>query len=128
MGHPKPDNLDISWNPLDRKAAARKTRKFVLESVLIHVSEAINQYFSALSKLPRFESLRQSWDAPKADTSVAGKLTDIATDLLGSDEYHIAAAALLRDQQVHSLKVDRKKIAYGLDLANTILNWIAGAA
>jgi hypothetical protein len=39
MGHEKPDSLDISWGPDNRRAAARKARKFVVEAVLVRVFE-----------------------------------------------------------------------------------------
>jgi hypothetical protein len=103
-GYPKPDGLDISWNPTDRKIASRKTRKFVLESVLINLSEAINQYIVALSKLPRFNAIRAAWHEPKADSSVWKKLTDISTNILGDKEYLIPASVLAvhwRNRIVH---------------------------
>jgi hypothetical protein len=103
-GHQKPETLNISWNPDDRTAAARKARKFVLESVLIHVSEAMNQYIAALSKLPRFAKIREGWNAKGADDSAAGKLTAIATEILGEGELLVSASALLihwRNRIVH---------------------------
>jgi hypothetical protein len=118
QGYEKPSSLDISWNPADRRAAARKTRKFVLESVLVRVSEAVNQYVAALSRLPRFAHIRSSWEAPKADTSVARKITDVAVDLVGREEYLVAAAVLLvhwRNRVVHdasraALQPEQKKL------------------
>jgi len=111
-GYEKPESLDISWNPIDRRIAARKTRKFVLESVLIHVSEALNQYISALSGLPRFVDIREAWAMPKADDSAAKKLTDVAFALLGRENYRIAGAVLLvhwRNRIVH--KASRARLA-----------------
>lgn len=101
-GYEKPESLDISWNPGDRRAAARKTRKFMIESVLIHVSEAVNQYVMALSKLPRFANFRERW--VRSQTSAAMRFQELGAELLGKDEYLIAAATLLihwRNRVVH---------------------------
>lgn len=116
-GHEKPETLNISWNPDDRIAAARKARKFVVESVLIHVSEAINQYVVALSKLPRFSKIRDGWSEKNADDSVAGRLTSIATEILGENEFLIAASALLvhwRNRIVH--ENSRARLGYKLKI------------
>lgn len=75
-----------------------------MESVLVHVSEVINQYVTALSKLPRFFEVRAHWEKPKADDSVAKKLADVATHVVGESEYLVAGAALLvhwRNRIVH---------------------------
>jgi hypothetical protein len=116
-GHKKPDALNISWNPDDRIAAARKARKFVLESVLVHVSEAINQLVTALSKLPRFSKVRESWGAKGADDSAAGKLTAIATEILGEGEFLVSGSALLihwRNRIVH--ENSRAKLSHKLKM------------
>lgn len=116
-GHEKPDGLNISWAPDDREAAARKARKFVIESVLIHVSEAIGQYVAALSKLPRFAEIRRSWDGKDADDSAAGKLTVIATGIVGQSEILTAGAALLihwRNRIVH--QNSRAKLSHKLKM------------
>jgi hypothetical protein len=116
-GHKKPNSLNISWDPDDRIAAARKARKFVVESILVLVSEAIGQYIAALSKLPRFAQIRSSWKEEDADNSAAGKLTAIATELLGEDEILIAGAVLLihwRNRVVH--ENSRAKLSHNLKL------------
>ncbi|WP_192357588.1 hypothetical protein [Mesorhizobium mediterraneum] len=40
QGYEKPETLNISWNPNDRIAAARKSRRFLVEAVLVRVAEA----------------------------------------------------------------------------------------
>ncbi len=100
QGHPKPDNLDISWDPQDRRIASRQSRKFVLEAVLVRASEAIAQYVSALSKLPRFASLKAGWTG---DTSDAEKVYDIFAASV-NDDYLVSAATLVvhwRNRIVH---------------------------
>ncbi len=100
-GHEKPEALNISWNPNDRIAAARKSRRFVVEAVLVRVAEALSEFVSATSKLPRFDSLRGVWDNR---TSRSEKFVDVAEATLGSGNYLIAGAALLihwRNRVVH---------------------------
>lgn len=114
QGHEKPDGLDISWNPSDRNIAARKSRKYVLESVLIKVSEALNQFLIALIKLPRFVEIRSKWSGSE---SVAEKILDVSNTLIGP-QYLTSAVALLvhwRNRIVHrssraTLNVDSKRI------------------
>lgn len=99
-GHSKPDTLDISWNPDDRKAAARQSRKFVVEAVFVRVSEAMLEYVLALAQLPRLRNASSSWNG---DTKNARKVSDILTAALG-DDYRIAAIVLLvhwRNRIVH---------------------------
>lgn len=113
-GHEKPETLNISWSPDDRISAARKARKFVLESVLTRVSEAANQYIAALSELPRFHALRESWRANGGNVSVAGRLAAVATSILGDKDYLVSASVLLvhwRNRIVHEqsrAKLDHK--------------------
>lgn len=100
-GHEKPASLDISWNPDDPQIAARKSRKFVLEAVLVRVSEALNQHVLALTKLPRLATVQSKFDI---NTPVAEKISKIATTLLGRENYLIPAVALLvhwRNRIVH---------------------------
>lgn len=99
--HQKPETLDISWEPRDHKIAARKARKFIVESVLIRVSEAICQFATALSKLARFEDTRAKWDG---DTSKPEKISTIASTVIDKDDYLIPAVVLLvhwRNRIVH---------------------------
>jgi predicted HTH domain antitoxin len=99
-GHPKPDNLDISWNPQDRRIASRQSRKFVLEAVLVRASEAVFQYVAALSKLPRFAPVTDKWTS---NTSDAEKVYDILASTV-DDEYLASAAAVIvhwRNRIVH---------------------------
>lgn len=109
-GHKKPDGLNISWNPADPKSAARKARRFVLEAVLVRVSEALAQYVATVAKLSRFDTCRESWSkkeiaGKKNEPSIAEKLTDIAIETVGSDCYKTFGACLLihwRNRVVHS--------------------------
>ena len=99
-GHQKPDTLVISWNPQDRIAAARKSRKFILEAVLVRVAEALDEFVKAMVRMPRFSAIRSGWDS---DTSRADKLADLAFDTLG-DSYLAVGAVLLvhwRNRVVH---------------------------
>uniref|UniRef100_UPI003B52970A hypothetical protein n=1 Tax=Roseovarius indicus TaxID=540747 RepID=UPI003B52970A len=106
-GHEKPDSLNISWNPTDPIAAARRARRFVLEAVLVRVSEALNQYVTAIANLPRFAVLQAKWDneaKKKQVPSKAKKLEDLANELGKSDCFLTAAACLLihwRNRVVH---------------------------
>jgi hypothetical protein len=106
-GYDKPDGLNISWNPIDRNAAARKARRFVLEAVLVRVSEALSQYVGAISKLPRFESLQKSWvvEAKKnIKISDAKKLSDLAMEIVESECFLTVGGCLLvhwRNRAVH---------------------------
>ncbi|MER8972613.1 MULTISPECIES: hypothetical protein [unclassified Mesorhizobium] len=100
-GHEKPETLNISWNPQDRVAAARKSRRFVLEAILVRVAEALSEFVSAMAQLPRFSSARSTWNSK---TTRAEKLADLATEALGSESYLVAGAALLihwRNRVVH---------------------------
>ena len=100
-GHEKPDTLDISWQPCDRKSAARTSRKFIVESVMIHASEAIHQFASALSKLSRFEPARAQW---KGNTAAAEKISAVCAIVLDKDDYLVPAVVLLvhwRNRIVH---------------------------
>lgn len=100
-GHEKPETLNISWNPQDRVAAARKSRRFVLEAVLVRVAEALSEFVTATAQLPRFSSVRSRWDS---NTTRADKLADVAAELLGSGNHLVAGAALLvhwRNRAVH---------------------------
>lgn len=102
-GHKKPETLNVSWQPLDRKIAARKSRKFILESVLVRVSEVINEFVLALSKLPRFEASRKAWEQ---DASSADKVSIVATTLLEKNDYLIPGVVLVvhwRNRIVHSI-------------------------
>lgn len=97
----KPDSLNISWNPTNRKIAARKARRFVLEAVLVRVSEALKEYILAISKLPRFDRCREKW---KKDTPIAEKLSDISEAALEAECYLTVGSCLLvhwRNRAVH---------------------------
>lgn len=101
QGHKKPETLNISWNPNDRIAAARKSRRFVVEAVLVRVAEALSEFVLVTARLPRFSSVRNSWNS---NTSRAEKLADMAVEALGSQDYLIAGAVLLthwRNRVVH---------------------------
>jgi hypothetical protein len=93
--------LNISWNPSDRVAAARKARRFVLEAVLVRVAEAQHEFVQATVQLPKFEAVRKSWSDR---TSLAEKLSALVNETIGADNYLAAGAALLihwRNRVVH---------------------------
>jgi hypothetical protein len=99
-GHKKPDALDISWNPSDRIIAARKSRKFVLEAIIVRVSEGLLEFINALGKLPRLKAVSSKWDV---NTKNAIKVNDVFTAFLG-DNYLVPAAVLVvhwRNRIVH---------------------------
>lgn len=107
-GHNKPDTLDVSWNPIDRFAEARKARRFVLEAVLVRVSEALSQYVGTLTKLPRFERLRDQWTAEaKKERKAIGdarRLSDLSRELFQEECLLTVGACLLihwRNRAVH---------------------------
>lgn len=119
QGYPKPIGLDISWNPVDRSAAARKARKFAVEAVLVRASEAINQYVSAISVLPRFGELREGWRMARSQPSNAQKIEEISYTILATDKDYLVPAVLLlvhwRNRIVHenstaSLKPQQKRL------------------
>jgi hypothetical protein len=127
-GHQKPETLDISWDPIDRIAAARKSRKFALEAVLVRVAEALQQYTLAVTKLPRFSELRSKWDG---NTSAAKKFKQ-TSDLLFPKDYMNSGATLLvhwRNRVVHrgskaSLEASEKTILHDneIDIADKYKN------
>jgi len=101
-GHEKPPGLDISWQPADRIASARKSRKFLLEAVLIRAADALNEYVSAILMLPRFKELKQDWNG--LNLSMAERLARVSEEVLKSENYHVPVAALLihwRNRIVH---------------------------
>lgn len=113
-GHEKPDSLDISWAPDDRGAAARKARKFVLEAVLVRVSEAVLEHAIAISRMSRFSQATAAWNS---NTKSATKVWDVYRTVL-EDSYLVAAAVLLvhwRNRIVHrnsraQLRHEEKKL------------------
>ena len=116
-GAEKPDGLDISWNPKDRKAAARKARKTAVEAVMIQAAEATNQYCYAIANLPRFSVLRAEWK--KKDTCMADRFVELAkkleTEPIYFEIYGVALMIHWRNRFVHStssadLKHHEKKI------------------
>ena len=101
-GHEKPTTLDISWQAPDREAAARTSRKFIVESVMIRASEALSQFTLALSKLSRFGPAREQW---KGNTSSSERVSSICAVVLDKDDYLVPAAVLLvhwRNRIVHA--------------------------
>ena len=100
-GYDKPATLDVSWNPVDRKVAARKSRKFVLEAVLVRMAEALKEHTVALSKLRRLSDLESQFTA---NTSAAEKVGRIGREILGPENYLVPAVVLLmhwRNRVVH---------------------------
>ncbi|MBV1824858.1 hypothetical protein [Komagataeibacter oboediens] len=114
-GHEKPESLDISWSPIDRRIAARRSRKFVLEAVLVRVAEAISEYVTALSKLPQFATVRSKWDG---NTSASDRVADVLECCLGNKNFVVPATVLLvhwRNRIVHrkskaKLDTDHKRL------------------
>jgi hypothetical protein len=101
MGHEKPDSLDISWGPDNRRAAARKARKFVVEAVLVRVFEALFEHMTIISTLPSLDTVTSRWDGK---TKRANKLSDVYEFLVG-ETYLVSAAVLIchwRNRIVHA--------------------------
>lgn len=99
-GHEKPETLDISWSPADSRAAARKSRKFVVEAVLVRVFEAVFNHCQTISALPRFSDVTKRWDS---NTTKATKIWVIYQNVLG-DHYLASSTTLLahwRNRIVH---------------------------
>lgn len=128
-GHKKPDSLDISWAPDDPVSAARKARKFVIESVLVRVFEALFEHSNTISSLSRFSSIVESWK--DKDTSRADRIWEIYTAVLG-DDYLVSAAVLTchwRNRIVHprskaKLNSTQKSLLRGneIDIASEFKN------
>jgi hypothetical protein len=100
-GYPKPAGLDISWKPTDEKIAARKSRKFILDAVLVRSAEAIVEYIDALSRLPRHATTKSRWNT---NTTRAQKTRDILTEVLGNKHYLIESVVLMihwRNKVIH---------------------------
>jgi hypothetical protein len=100
-GHEKPATLNVSWNPRDRVAAARKSRRFVLEAILVRVAESLSEFVSTTAQLPRFEIVRGAWNH---STSLAEKLSAVVTETLGLESHLTVGAVLLihwRNRVVH---------------------------
>ena len=99
-GHNKPDGLNISWAPTDKRAAARKARKFVVEAVLVRIFEALFEHTRTLASLCQFDGIKSVWDGK---TSRATKIWEIYRYVVG--ENHLVAAAVLvchwRNKIVH---------------------------
>lgn len=101
-GHEKPESLDISWKPNDKRAAARKARKFIVEAVLVRVFEALSAHMNAISCLPRFSKVTSGWNGK---TPRATRIWDVYSLLLG-ETYLCSAAVLIchwRNRIVHPL-------------------------
>lgn len=82
--------------------AARKARKFAVESALIYVAEAQMQYISAISKLPRFKHLHENWKDDS--TAKAARVSDICTEIMITDDFLVPAVSLMlhwRNRVVH---------------------------
>lgn len=90
-GHKKPDSLDISWNPDDFVAAARKSRKFLIEAVLVRVFEVLLEHLNCLSSLSRFSIMTEKWKDRNA--SRAERIWEFYNSILGS-HYLVASAVL----------------------------------
>jgi hypothetical protein len=99
-GYEKPEALDISWSPHDKRAASRKARKFIVESILVRVFEAIYQHSVVISRLPRFRETVAKWNG---DTTKAAKVYDTYKTVVG-DTYLVSSAVLVahwRNRIVH---------------------------
>jgi hypothetical protein len=99
-GHEKHEGLDISWGPDDRRAAARKARKFIVEAILVRVFETLFAHMDIISKLPRLGAVVVRWDGK---TKRATKIWDVYHFLLG-ETYLLSGAVLIchwRNRIVH---------------------------
>lgn len=117
-GHQKPDTLNISWQPHDRLAAARKARRFIVEAVLIRCETAFNEFIFVVAKLPRLSIVRSRWDG---DTSREEKAVSVCQELCASENYRIAGMALLfhwRNRIVHP----RSKAALSANLKKLLID------
>ena len=84
--HQKPDGLNISWNPKDPVIAARKARKAAVHAVMVVVTEALGQYVSAVTNLPRFDALTKAWNDRKPKASAADRISELAAQLFTGKE------------------------------------------
>lgn len=109
-GYQKSDGLDISWNPSDAPIAARKARKFVVESVLVRAFEALLEHMLLLEGLPRFKAENQLNRSERIERIYGG---------IVGDSYLVSAAVLTahwRNRIVHprsskaKLEAKHKKI------------------
>ena len=121
-GHPKPDTLDIKWEPGDRRTAARMARHFAVEAFMVRASEALSAFIKAYASLPRFTSITGKWTK---QTGLPEKVDELGSDLLGSDNYLVATAvalALWRNRIVHSgvFSLSQKHTKVLMDQADTI--------
>jgi hypothetical protein len=91
-GHQKPDEMYISWDPQDRRVAARLARKFTVEAFIVRVAESLKSYVKTVSKLPQFKSLSEKWQ--HCDIGAADKLGDICK-AIGTDENYLVSAGKL---------------------------------
>jgi hypothetical protein len=91
-GHEKPDGLNVSWEPKDRKVAARTARKFATEAFIIRAADSLHAYRQAISAFPRFAAICSKW---KKTTGEAQKLDDVASNVLDDKDYLIASGMLL---------------------------------
>jgi hypothetical protein len=120
QGHEKPDGLDVSWSPDDRRAASRKARKFLVEAVLVRVFESLYEHSNSFARLRRFGKIVDKWSS---ETSKAEKIRDIYQAIVG-DRYLVAAAVLVahwRNRIVHptskaKLTASEKKLLRESDL------------
>lgn len=100
-GYEKPDSLNISWAPKDRKVAATKARRFVVEATLQKSSEALKEYIYSIERFQKLETVRKKWTG---STTSAEKISDIAKYLLGDQDFlHVGACLLVhwRNRLVH---------------------------
>jgi hypothetical protein len=119
-GHEKPDGLDVSWSPDDRRAASRKARKFLVEAVLVRVFESLYEHLDSFARLPRFVTIVDKWNSK---TSKAEKIKDIYQAII-RENYLVVAAVLVahwRNRIVHTtskakLTVSEKKLLRDSDL------------
>jgi hypothetical protein len=102
-GHRKPETLDISWDPKDRMVAARKSRRFILEAVLVRVAEAVNQYCSAVGRTCRLSSVAAKWNG---NTKTTEKIADVGKELVAAEDAYLTIGAQLlvhwRNKVVHT--------------------------
>jgi hypothetical protein len=54
----KPEGLDVSWNPADKKASSRDARLFMLKSTIVFVAEEVCAYNSLIIGSPNVENIK----------------------------------------------------------------------
>jgi len=104
----KPKDMDITWNPADPMAVARKSRRFAIRAALVFVEEALLAYIAHLkrySNLP--DSVKKAIDkdgtAQRKD-GAAKKIEKLSKCIEGQKTYWMPLVVLMvrwRNQVIH---------------------------